>query len=130
MKHVEKNAHKKNPDDQGPLPDIPKKVLGQASISAATKGTEVKREPKKEFRYNTYYIENWGKEVLKYEGEDVQSNYGWALIKCQDTTIVIEGKCKTIMLENCTNVKVIVTSILANIEVLNCKKITVTIKEQ
>ena len=74
--------------------------------------------------------ENYGKEVLKYEGEDVQPNYGYALIKCQDTAIVIEGKCKTIMLESCTNVKLIVNSIVTNVEVINCKKIQVTVKEQ
>jgi Adenylate cyclase associated (CAP) C terminal len=67
---------------------------------------------------------------LKFEGEDVQPNYGFALIKCSDTTVVIDGKCKTLMLENCSNVKIVCTTILANVEVLNSKKITVTIKEQ
>jgi len=79
---------------------------------------------------NTWYVEHYGKEVLKFEGEDAQPNYGYALIKCQDTTLVVEGKCKTIMLENCSNIKIVATSIMANIEVINCKKITVTIKEQ
>lgn len=76
-------------------------------------------------------MENYGKEVVKFESEeDVQPNYGWALIKCQDTTVVVEGKFKTMMLENCTNVKVICSSVLTNIELINCKKITFTIKEQ
>jgi hypothetical protein len=44
--------------------------------------------------------------------------------------MVVEGKCKTIMLENCQNVKVIVDSIMANVEIINCKKVTVTVKEQ
>jgi hypothetical protein len=79
---------------------------------------------------NTWYIEHYGKEVLKFTGEEVQSNYGFALIKCTDTTMVVEGKCKTIMLENCQNVKVIVDSIMANVEIINCKKVTVTVKEQ
>jgi len=52
------------------------------------------------------------------------------LIKCQDTTLVVDGKCKTIMLENCQNVKVIVNAIMANVEVINSKKISVTIKEK
>ncbi len=43
--------------------------------------------------------------------------------------MVVDGKCKTIMLENCTNIKIVCSSILANIEVLNSRKITVTIKE-
>jgi hypothetical protein len=42
----------------------------------------VKKPPSKNFKFNTWYIENYGKEVLKFEGEDVQLNYGWALIKC------------------------------------------------
>lgn len=34
------------------------------------------------------------------------------------------------MLESCQNVKVVVSAIVSNIEVINCKKITVTIREQ
>jgi len=125
LKHVEKNAHKKNPALAGEIP-VPKQGSGPKAVVA-----KPKKEPKKEFKYNTWYIENWGKEVLKYEGdEDVQPGFGWALIGCQDTTLVVEGKIKTIMLENCHNVRVIVTSIMANIEVLNSKKTTVQIKEQ
>ena len=124
---MEKNAHKKNPTEAAEIPQQ-KKPLGTSGASAAK--VEVKRPATKELKYNTWYIEHYGKEVLKFEGEDVQPNSGFALIKCKDTTLVVDGKCKTIMLENCQNVKLIVTSVMANIEVLNCKKITITIKEQ
>ena len=103
--------------------------MGGALAKPAEKAPEVKKDPKKEHKFNTWYIENYGKEVLKFEGDDVQTNYGFALIKCNDTTVAISGKCKTIMLENCSNIKIIVDSVLAMIEVINCKKITVTIKE-
>jgi hypothetical protein len=58
----------------------------------------------------------------------VQSNYAYLFIKCKDTTIVIEGKCKTIMLENCQNTKLVADAVVTNIEVINCKKATVQVK--
>jgi hypothetical protein len=60
--------------------EIPKKPVASA---APAKKEEVKKEPKKELKYNTWYLENYGKEVVKFSGEEeVQPNYGWALIKC------------------------------------------------
>jgi len=38
--------------------------------AAAQKAPEVKKEPKKEFNNNTWYIENWGKDVLKFTSEE------------------------------------------------------------
>jgi adenylyl cyclase-associated protein len=120
FKHVEKNAHKKPgalvPSTGEGLPKKP------APGAPATKPAEpAKKEPKKELKSNTWYIENYGKEVIKFEGEeDVQPNYGFALIKCNETTIGISGKVKTIMLENCHKVKMIIDSVLTNIEMINC----------
>ena len=79
---------------------------------------------------NTYYLEYYGKELLKFGGDDVQPNYGFVLVKCKDTQMIVEGKCKNIMLEGCQNVKVLAESILSTIEVLNCKKVTIQVKQQ
>ena len=51
------------------------------------------------------------------------------MIKCQDTTLVVDGKCKSVMVEGCTNVKIVVTSVLTNIEVMNSKKVNVTVQD-
>ena len=81
-------------------------------------------------KFNTWYLENYGKEVLKFEGEDdVSPSYGFVLINCKDPQVVIVGKCKQVMLEACTNVKVIFDSVVTSAEVINCKKITFTIKD-
>ncbi len=58
----------------------------------------------------------------------MQPNYGYAMIKCKDSNLIVEGKCKNIMLENCQNIKVIVDNVLTSIEFVNCKKITLTVK--
>ena len=60
----------------------------------------------------------------------METNYTFLFVKCKDTQILIEGKCKTILLENCEGVKLIVDSLMTNIDVINCKKTTVTIKGQ
>ncbi|TNV79474.1 hypothetical protein FGO68_gene8230 [Halteria grandinella] len=127
LKHVEKNAHKKA--GAAPLQEAPPQPKKPAPTQPAKPAEVAKKPPKKALEGNQWYIENYGKEVLQFQGEDVEPNYGFALIKCQDTTVVIDGKCKTIMLENCQNIKIVCSSILANIEVLNSKKITVTIRE-
>ena len=126
FKHVEKNAHKKNPDA---LPEVPVKKTPVAS-QLTTKAPEVRKEPKKEMRFNTWYLENFGKEVLKFDSEDdVSPSYGFVLINCKDTQVVIVGKCKQVMLEACTNVKVVFDSVVTSAEVINCKKVTFTIKD-
>ena len=127
FKHVEKNANKKNPDA---LPEVPVKKAVAPSQPIA-KAPEVKKEPKKEMRFNTWYLENYGKEVLKFDSEDdVSPSYGFVLINCKDTQVVIVGKCKSIMLEACTNVKIVFDSVVTAAEVINSKKVTFTIKEQ
>lgn len=50
------------------------------------------------------------------------------MIKCKDSNLIVEGKCKNIMLENCQNIKLIVENVLTSIEFVNCKKITLTVK--
>eukprot|EP00347_Sterkiella_histriomuscorum_P014950 403358884 len=123
--HVEKNAHKK--DGSALQPIVKKEIAPKTAVGAKV---EVKKDPKTEFKMNTYYIEHYGKETLKYEGDQIESNYAFAMIKCKDTNLVVDGKCKNIMLENCQNVRVVVESILANVEVINCQKIFVTVKLQ
>lgn len=65
---------------------------------------------------------------MTYEADQIESNYAFAMIKCKDTNLVVNGKCKNIMIENCQNVRIVVESILANIEVINCQKVYVTVK--
>jgi Adenylate cyclase associated (CAP) C terminal len=127
FKHVEKNSHKKNP---AALPEVPQKKA-PVPAQAAPKAPEVKKEPTKEMKFNTTYLQNYGKEVLKFDNEDeVSPSYGFVLINCKDTQVVIVGKCKSIMLEACTNVKIVFDSVVTAAEIINCKKITFTIKEQ
>ena len=66
LKHVEKNAHKKDPALAGE-PVVPKKPVAKP----AEKKEEVKRAPKKELNNNQWFVENFGKEVIKFEGDDV-----------------------------------------------------------
>ena len=94
-----------------------------------TKKEEVKKEPVKNFKMNTWTCEYYGKEVIKFNKDEVEYNHGFAFIKCKDTQIVIEGKIKTVMLENCQNIKLVVDNVVAGIEVINCKKIVVSVKE-
>ena len=139
MKHIDRKALKQEQPPVDPH-QVVKKVQTGPGAKAATQ--EVQKDPVKEFRMNTWNLVSanvviyslvqyyFGKEILKFSGDDVQHNYGFALIKCKDTSLVVEGKCKTILLENCQNVKVVVDSILSNVELINCKKVSVQVKLQ
>jgi len=69
--------------------------------------------------------------MLKFSGEEeVYSSFTFMITKCRDTTIVIQGKCKNIVMNECFNVKVVFDSVLATFEIINGKKITVQVQEQ
>jgi hypothetical protein len=65
----------------------PVKPLVKKEIATVTKKpTDAPaKPPTKEFKMNTHYIQYYGKELLKFEGDEVQNNYSFALIKCKDT---------------------------------------------
>mmetsp|Transcript_242 Transcript_242/g.248 ORF Transcript_242/g.248 Transcript_242/m.248 type:complete len:112 (+) Transcript_242:877-1212(+) len=78
---------------------------------------------------NTHTLQYYGKEVITFKKEENEQNHGFVFIKCKDTTIIIEGKVKTVMLEGCQNIKLVVDDVVAGVEVLNSKKVGVTVKE-
>ncbi len=40
--------------------------------------------------------------MLKFgKEEEIEANHAFNFIKCKDTTIIIDGKIKSVMLENC-----------------------------
>ncbi len=63
--------------------------------------------------------------MVKFTGEEAESNHAYAFIKCKDTTLIIEGKVKSVMFENCQNIKLQIDNVLAGVEIINCKKIVV-----
>ena len=78
FKHIDRKALKKEGGD--PVQPAPKKQ----PVPAAKK-EEVQKPPSKEFKMNTHFLDYYGKEVLKFSGDDVQFNYGFVLSKCKDT---------------------------------------------
>lgn len=79
---------------------------------------------------NTWYLDNYGKEMVQFTGEDVDTSYTFMITKCRDTTIIIQGKCKNIVMNECFNVKVVFDAVLATFEIINGKKISVTVNTQ
>ena len=43
------------------------------------------------FQFANVFFRIKGKEVVKFVQDDVEQNMAFALIKCKDTTLVIEG---------------------------------------
>lgn len=94
-------------------------------VKKATPAKEAVKEPKKAFRFNIHTLEYYGKETVTFKESEVENSHCFQFIKCKDTVFVIEGKIKTVMLENCINCTVVANEVMANIELINCKKIKV-----
>ncbi len=69
--------------------------------------------------------------MLTFKGdEEVNSNYTFMFSKCKDTTVVIEGKIKNVIIESCQGTTVVFDSVISSAEVINSKKVTVQAKVQ
>ena len=56
----------------------------------------------------------------------VQSVY---IARCDDATIVVNGKCNSILVDNCRKTKVLVDSCVSTLEICNCQRMQVQVKE-
>lgn len=97
--------------------------------SPATKPAEKKKEPKKYCENNTWYIENYGKETITLEGEEnVSTSHCVQMLNCRETTVIIKGKLKNIMLNKTFKCKMQCETVIACLEVLNSEKTTIYAK--
>lgn len=112
-----------------PAADVAKKSVSPPK-KAETKAP-AKKEPKKYCEYNTWYIENFGKETIVLEGdENVSASHQVQFTNCVDTTLVIKGKIKNVMLNRNEKVKLQFDAVVVSVEVLNSKKVTIYAKDQ
>lgn len=56
----------------------------------------------------------------------VQSVY---IARCDDATIVVNGKCNSILVDNCKKTKVLIDSCMSTFEICNCQRMQVQVKD-
>ena len=87
------------------------------------------KPPVCELQRDRWIIEHQvGSEVVKVN--NLAMNQEVYIGNCKKTTIVLEGKCKTIAIDKCVNSQVVFDSVVSACELVNCKNIKVECKGQ
>lgn len=109
----------------GGVPAAPQeetKVEEKPKAAPAKKPVEkkVKKPSKTQDMRKMWTIENFVKEDVTLEGDDISFKTGIRVFACKDMTINIKGKCKSMMMEGCKNVTIVLEKIVAPLEIINC----------
>jgi len=81
-----------------PVPEEAKKPEEVKKPVPVKKAAPAKKEPVKVLKFKTWEISNYGKETLTFSAEEVQPGMTFNFFNCEKTKVVVEGKCKNLML--------------------------------
>jgi hypothetical protein len=99
---------------------------GGKKIAARVIAAPKKREPLKTMRKNTRNVENYLKTDEKWlEDENVNKRIGISFLACQDCVMVIEGKCRSVVIKACKNMTVFVKSCVSEVFAMNCTNLKI-----
>lgn len=104
--------------------------------SAVVKAKAAKVDTSKPSKPAVLELKN-GKWVIEYQGgtgsapvtvSDINMKQQVYIFGCVNATIILEGKAKSIVLDNSRNTKLIFDNAVSSIEIVNCKKVQVQCK--
>lgn len=84
---------------------------------------DVKGESRMAVEHGDWIIENYAKEQAPLMLEEAKMNQKVYIAHCNNTTVVIKNKVKSISVEDCFKVNVVFDDCLSSLEVVNSKKI-------
>jgi adenylyl cyclase-associated protein len=65
--------------------------------------------------------------VLKFTGDQVEPGTTFNIFNCEKTKIVIEGRCKNVMLSRCKKVDITIDETVSGMEVIKSEQMKVRI---
>ena len=75
----------------------------------------------KNFRNKQWTFENYNGEDITLEGEEmVHKSFVHQFFACQNAVIKVVGKIKSISLEGCKKISLIVDDVVAEVNIMNC----------
>jgi len=93
-----------------------KKPAAAAAAAAPT------RPPRKELEGKKWWVENFvGDKTIVVD--DVNSKQTLFISRCTDSVVQVKGKINSICVDNCKKVGVVFESVVATVEVVNCKRV-------
>lgn len=73
-----------------------------------------------------WLVENYNEGLQLVEKADMKSNI--FITNCDDTTIQVKGKIKSVTVDKCTKCRVYIEEVVSTIEVINCSSVTLYIQ--
>ncbi|OQR84673.1 adenylyl cyclase-associated protein [Achlya hypogyna] len=106
--------------------DAPAPVAApKAAPAPKVAASEVAKDPICEIRNGNWFVAHQ-KDVFTLS--DVNLKQQVYIFNCNQATLIIEGKAKTIALDKCTKTKLIFDSAVSSVEIVNCKNVQVQCK--
>lgn len=107
-----------------------KKVTAPAKKwGANTRSTAAAKPPVMRLMGNKWQIENQ-KEMVTIEADQIKVKHTVYIYGCTGATILVNGKCNSIILDGCKKTKLLFESVIAACEVVNCRSVQVQVKGQ
>jgi hypothetical protein len=111
-----------------PVTEAPKAVATvQATPTAPVKkAAPAKRASSRAFKNKTWTFENYNGENITLQGsEEVDKSFVLNFFACQNLEIRVIGKIKSVALEGCKKVVLIVDTVVADVNVMNCSAVKI-----
>lgn len=108
--------------------DIPVAKKKAAPVAVKAAAPVVKKAPVKSFARHKHTIEYYSKDEKMVEVEANSVKDQVYVYKCTDCAVIITGKCKSIVLDSCKKVQVVMESAISSLELVNCARMKVQVK--
>eukprot|EP00615_Pteridomonas_danica_P004366 CAMPEP_0114354250 /NCGR_PEP_ID=MMETSP0101-20121206/19305_1 /TAXON_ID=38822 ORGANISM="Pteridomonas danica, Strain PT" /NCGR_SAMPLE_ID=MMETSP0101 /ASSEMBLY_ACC=CAM_ASM_000211 /LENGTH=469 /DNA_ID=CAMNT_0001495557 /DNA_START=48 /DNA_END=1457 /DNA_ORIENTATION=+ len=127
LKKVTKDMQTWRADYKGGDAPKPKPKVAPRPVVIKTKGTHMVEFKRQGMRW-CVEAQTRDDGVVEVNVTDVKHSV--AIYGCFQATIDIKGKCKGVTLDSCEQVKVFCDTVLSSVELVNCKRMQVQIREQ
>lgn len=95
--------------------------VAPAKAPVTAKPKPAVKAPVKVLRFKTWEISNYGDETIVFPAAEVNSGMTFNFFNCLKTKIVIEGRCKNIMLSRCKKVHLTMEDAMSQAEIMKCE---------
>jgi len=105
---------------EAPKPKAVPKVVAKPKFAAP------KKDPVCQLQRDKWMVEYQGEGVCEVKVDNVKQQV--YIFKCENATIVINGKCKSVAVDSCKKTQVVFDSAVSSFELVNCQRMKVQVK--
>jgi len=117
LRTVTADMKSKNMKDK---PALQPKSAPKPAAATPAKKEESKKPPKTELTKGTWFVENYDGETITLD--EVQVKEGIYLVKCRNSRVIVNGKCKSIQVDSCFKTTIVFKSVVSTFELFNSQK--------